>query len=141
LVDGCPRWKSLATFAYGGQGPSRAVEQMMTMICSTRGSARCCKKNLVQPNVEVHWNNIQNCVFRYYELFVWESQEEIKKAMDYTGNDQSRGRMLTMKEVRKNFIRLRNELKRATEKAKEEYQELICDTMIEFQRTECYDLM
>jgi hypothetical protein len=41
----------------------------------------------------------------------------------------------------KNYRRLRNELKRATDNAKKEYLESICDEIIEFQRTGCYDLM
>jgi hypothetical protein len=36
---------------------------------------------------------------------------------------------------------LRNELKRATDNAKKEYLESICDKIIEFHRTGRYDLM
>jgi hypothetical protein len=39
-------------------------------------------------NVEVQWNNIKKCVCGVYEWFCWKSQEENKKAMDYTGDDQ-----------------------------------------------------
>ena len=38
-------------------------------------------------------------------------------------------------EGRKNYRRLRNELKRTTETAKKEYLENICNEIIEFQRT------
>jgi hypothetical protein len=34
-----------------------------------------------------------------------------------------------------------NELERTTGNAKKEYLESICDEIIEFQRTRCYDLM
>ena len=44
-------------------------------------------------------------------------------------------------EGRRNYRRLRNELKRATENAKKEYLENICKEIMEFQRTGCYDLM
>jgi hypothetical protein len=44
-------------------------------------------------------------------------------------------------EGRKNYRRLRNELKRATDNAKKEYLENTCDEIIEFQRTGHYDLM
>ena len=44
-------------------------------------------------------------------------------------------------EGRRNYMRLRNELKRATETVKEEYLENICNEIIEFQRTGRYDLM
>ena len=40
-----------------------------------------------------------------------------------------------------NYRRLTNELKRATETAKKEYLENICNEIIEFQRTRRYDLM
>jgi len=40
-----------------------------------------------------------------------------------------------------NYRRLRNELKRATDNAKKEYLENICNEIMEFQRTGRYDLM
>jgi hypothetical protein len=45
------------------------------------------------------------------------------------------------KERRKNYGRLRNELKRATDNAKKGYLESTCDEIIEFQRRGHYDLM
>jgi len=42
---------------------------------------------------------------------------------------------------RKNYRRLKNELKRATDKAKKEYIGIKHDGIMEFQRTEHYDLM
>jgi hypothetical protein len=53
---------------------------------------------------------------------------------------EGNGRMSTMKKAEGNYRRLRNELKRATEKAKKEYFENIHE-ITEFQRTGCYDLM
>jgi hypothetical protein len=44
-------------------------------------------------------------------------------------------------EGRKNYRRLRNELKRATDNAKNEYLKNICNEIMEFQRTGRYDLM
>jgi len=44
-------------------------------------------------------------------------------------------------EDRKNYGRLRNELKRATDNARKEYLENICNEIVEFQRTWRYDLM
>ena len=44
-------------------------------------------------------------------------------------------------EGRRNYRRLRNELKRATETAKKEYLGNICNELIEFQRRGSYDLM
>jgi hypothetical protein len=45
------------------------------------------------------------------------------------------------KEGRKNYGRLKNKMKRATDKAKKEYLESVCDGTMEFQRTGHYDLM
>jgi hypothetical protein len=42
---------------------------------------------------------------------------------------------------RKNYRRLRNELKRETDNTKKEYLDSICDKIIEFQRTGRYDLI
>jgi hypothetical protein len=42
---------------------------------------------------------------------------------------------------RQNYSRPRNELKRGTDKAKEEYLESISDYIMEFQRTGRYDLI
>jgi hypothetical protein len=55
--------------------------------------------------------------------------------------NEGNGRMSTTKDGRKNYRRLRNKLKRATDNAKKEYLESICDEIIEFQRTGRYDLM
>ena len=44
-------------------------------------------------------------------------------------------------EGRRNYRRLRNELKRATEKAKKECLENTCKEIMEFHRTGPYDLM
>ena len=44
-------------------------------------------------------------------------------------------------EDRRYYRRLRNELKRATEKARKEYLENACTEIMEFHRTGCYDLM
>jgi hypothetical protein len=41
----------------------------------------------------------------------------------------------------KNYRRMRNELKRATGKSKKEYLESICDNIMEFQRTGCYNFI
>jgi hypothetical protein len=47
----------------------------------------------------------------------------------------------TKKTGRKNYRRLRNELRRVTDNANKEYLESICEEIIEFQRTGRYDLM
>jgi len=49
--------------------------------------------------------------------------------------------MPTLIEGRKDYRRLRNELKRSTDNAKKEYLQNICKEIMEFQRTGRYDLM
>jgi hypothetical protein len=44
-------------------------------------------------------------------------------------------------EGRKNYRRLRDKLKRATDNAKKKYRKNMCDKIVEFQRTGRYDLM
>ena len=48
---------------------------------------------------------------------------------------------VNIEEGRKNYRRLRKELKRATDNAKREYLENIRNEIMEFQRTGRYDLM
>jgi hypothetical protein len=89
-------------------------------------------------NVEVQWDNIKMCV-RHCEWFGWKSREESKKAKDYTGDDSKMDERRKWKNVdneegRKNYRRLRNELKRATDNAKKEYLERIYDEIIEFKK-------
>jgi len=81
-------------------------------------------------NVEVQWNNIKECVLDTLSDLVgkvekratkpWITQEMISK-MD------ERRRKNVNTEGRKNYRRLRNELKRAAYNAKKEYLENICN--------------
>jgi len=64
------------------------------------------------------------------------NKEKISK-MD----ERRKWKNVNIEEGRKNYRRLRNELKRATDNAKKEYLENICNEIIEFQRTVRYDLM
>jgi len=56
-------------------------------------------------------------------------------------NERRKWENVSTDEGRKNYRKLRNELKRATDKAKKEYLENICKEIMEFQRTGRYDLM
>jgi len=97
-------------------------------------------------NVEVQWNNIKECVLDTLSDLggevekrarkPWITQEMISK-MD----ERRRWKNASTEEDRKNYRRLRNELKRATDNAKKEYLEKICNEIMEFQRTGSYDLM
>ena len=54
---------------------------------------------------------------------------------------EGNGKNVNTEEVRRKYRRLRNELKRATEKARNEYLENACTQIMEFHRTGLYDLM
>jgi len=94
----------------------------------------------------VQWNNIKECVLDTLSDLVgkvekrarkpWITQEIISK-MD----ERRKWKNVNIEEGRKNYQKLRNELKRATDKAKREYLENTCNEIMEFQRTGRYDLM
>jgi len=56
-------------------------------------------------------------------------------------DERRKWKNVNTEEGRKNYRRLRNELKRATDNAKKECLENICNEIMEFQRTGRYDLM
>ena len=97
-------------------------------------------------NVEVQWNNIRECVLDTVSGLVgevekrkikpWITQEMISKM-----EERRKWKNVNTEEGRKNYRRLRNELKRATDNGKKEYLENICNDIVEFQRTGRYDLM
>ena len=66
----------------------------------------------------------------------WITQEMISKM-----GKRRKLKNVNNEEGRRNYRRLKNELERATETAKKEYHENICNEIIEFQRTGRYDLM
>lgn len=55
--------------------------------------------------------------------------------------DQSKWKDGNKKERRKKYKSLMNKMQRVPDNAKNVYLESICDKIMEFQRTECYDLM
>ena len=91
-------------------------------------------------NVEVQWNNIKECVLvtigdlvgkvKKRARKLWITQEMISK-MD----ERRKWKNVNTEEGRKNYRRLRNELKRVTDNAKKEYLEKIYKEIMEFQRT------
>jgi type I site-specific restriction endonuclease len=97
-------------------------------------------------NVEVQWNNIKECVLDTLSDLVgkvekrarkqWITQEMISKM-----HERRKWENVNTDEGRKNYRRLRNELKRATNNARKEYLENICNEIMEFQRTGEYDMM
>jgi len=97
-------------------------------------------------NVEVQWKNIKEYVVDTISDLdgkverrarkPWISQEMISEM-----NERRKWENVNTEEGRKNYRKLRNELKRATDNAKKVYLENIRKEIIEFQRTGRYDLM
>jgi len=97
-------------------------------------------------NVEVQWNNIKEFVLdtisdlvgkvKKRERKPWITQEMISKM-----GERRKWKNVNTEEGRKNYRRLRNELKRATDNAKKEYLENIHNEIMKFQRTGRCDLM
>jgi type I site-specific restriction endonuclease len=89
----------------------------------------------------VQWNNIKECMLDTISDLVgkvvkrarkpWVTQEMIRK-MD----ERRKWKNVNNEEGRRIYRRLRNEFRRATEKAKKEYLENICNEIMEFQRTD-----
>ena len=55
--------------------------------------------------------------------------------------EQRKRKNVNKEEGRKHYRKLRNELKRATDKGRKEYLESVCDEIVEFQRVELSDLL
>ena len=88
-------------------------------------------------NAEVQWNNIKECSLDTISDLVgkvekrarkpWITQEMIGKM-----GERRKWKNDNNEEGRRNYRRLRNELKRATETVKKKYLENICNEIIEF---------
>jgi len=105
------------------------------------GAIRC-----VSGNADVQWNNINKCVLDTVSDLVgkFENRERkpwIKQDMISKMGERRKWKNVDTEESRKNYRRLRKELKGATGNAKKEYLENIRKKIMEFQRTGLYDLM
>jgi len=81
--------------------------------------------------------NVGRCLYIYIRARKpWISQEMVSK-MD----ERRKSKNFNTEEGRKNYRRLRNELKRATDNTKKKYLENICNEIMEFQRTGRCDSM
>jgi hypothetical protein len=122
-----PRWDLEKLYAQQQEVHDSLEEKLCAIKCES-------------GNVEVQWKNIKKCVLDTMSDLVgkverrarkpWITQEMISK-MD----ERRKWKNVNNEEGRKNYRRLKNELKRATDNAKKEYLESICDEIIEFQRT------
>jgi len=97
-------------------------------------------------NVEVQWNNIRECVLDTISDLVGKVEKRarkpwIKQEMISKMDERKKWKNVNTEESRKNYRRLRNESKRGTDNAKNEYLENICNEIMEFQRTGRYGLM
>ena len=79
--------------------------------------------------------------YHFSWIFCFQKQRYHTQEMSSKMGDRKKWKNVNNEEGRRNYWRLRNELKRATETAKKEYLENICNEIIEFQRTGRYDLM
>ena len=97
-------------------------------------------------NAEVQWKNIKECVLDTISDLVGKVEKRARKPwitheMISKMDERRKCNYVNTEEGRRNYRRLRNELKRATEKAKKEYLENACTEIMEFHRTVRYDLM
>jgi hypothetical protein len=108
------------------------------------------KQNFMQNgNVEMQWNDIKNikkCMLDNMSDLVGKVYRKAKmpwimQKMINQMDEQRMWKNVNNEEGRNNYRRMRNELKRATDKSKKEYLESICDKIMEFQGTGCYDFI
>jgi len=97
-------------------------------------------------NAGVQWNNIKECVLDTISDLVGKVKKRARKPritqeMISIMVEGRKWRSANTEEGRKNYRRLRNELKRNTDNAKKEYLENTCNEIMEFQRTGSYDFM
>ena len=120
-----PRWDLEKLYAQR-QRVQDTLEEKLGAICCESG------------NVEVQWNgNIKEYVLDTISDLVgkvekrarkpWITQETISKMVE-----RRKWKNVNTEEGRKNCRRLSNELKRATDNAKKEYLENICNEIMEF---------
>jgi len=137
---------------YCGTSEFSANKTKLEKLCAQRQRAQDALEEKLgaigckSGNVEVQWNNRKEFVLdaisdlvgkvKKWERKPWISQEMISK-MD----ERRKWKNVNPEEDKKNYRRLRNELKRATDNAKKEYLENICNKIMQFQRIGCYDLM
>ena len=94
----------------------------------------------------MQWNNIKECVLDTISDLVGKVEKRarnprITQEMISKMDERRKLKKVNTEESGKNYRKLRNELKRATDNAKKEYLENICNEIMEFQRTGRYDLM
>ena len=97
-------------------------------------------------NAEVQWKNIKECVLDTISDLVVKVEKRAKKPwiteeMISKMDKRRKWKIFNTEKGRRNYRRLRNELNRATEKAKKEYLENAYTEVMEFHRTSRYDLM
>jgi hypothetical protein len=100
----------------------------------------------VNRNVEGQWNNIKKCLLDTINDCVGKVEKRARKpwiTLEMISKMYERRKLKSVsnEEGRKNYRRLNNEFRRATDKAKMEHYERKCDEITERQRTVRYDLM
>ena len=87
----------------------------------------------------MQWNNIKECMVDTISDLVGKVEKRaripwITQEMTSKMGERRKWKNVNNEEGRRDYRRLRNELKRATETAKNEYLENICNEIIEFQK-------
>jgi hypothetical protein len=123
-----PRWDLEKLYAQRQKVHNKLEENLGAIKCES-------------GNVEVQWNNIKKRVLDTMSDLVGKVERRARKPWISKMDERRKWKNVTNKEGRNNYRRLRNKLKRATDNAKKEYLESICEEVKEFQRTGSYDLM
>jgi type I site-specific restriction-modification system R (restriction) subunit len=95
-------------------------------------------------NAEVQWKNIKECVLDTISDLVGKVQKRTRKTwitqeMTSNTNELRELKNVNIGEGTRNYRKLRNELKRTTEKTKNEYLENAYTEIMDFHRTGRYD--
>jgi len=140
----CTRLKKIIRFQM--RRPQWDLEKLYVQRQRVKGTLeeKLCAIECDSGNVEVQWKNIKECVLDTIRDLVgkvenrarkpWITHEMISKI-----DKRRKWKNVNTEEGKKNYRRLRNELKRATDNAKKEYLENICNEIMELQRIGRYD--
>jgi hypothetical protein len=128
-----PRWDLEKLYAQRQRVQDTLEERVFSIECESGSS-------------EVQWNNIKECMLDTINDLVgkvkkrirkpWITQEVISKT-----DERRKWKNVNNEDRRRNYRRLRDELKGPQKRPKKEYLEIISNEIIEFQRTGRNDLM
>ena len=120
------------------------TESVGSLPCSHLTTCPCPGPNHLISRI--YLDNIKECMLDIISDLVGKVEKRARKPwitqeMISNMSERRKWKNVNNEEGRRNYRRLRNELKKATEMAKKGYLENICNEIIEFQRTGRSDLM